>query len=91
MGVVLDKGLCLDGQSYGRFDMGSLPRGHTAVPIKCNDNGCQFDAVMIAGSVGIKCSSSGEMTAERQVGLDTVQAVSGWWMFEKKKDSMKEL
>lgn len=40
--VVLDKGLCLDGQTYGRFDMGSLPRGYATVPIKCNDNGCQF-------------------------------------------------
>lgn len=88
---MVDKGLCLDDKTYGQFDMESLPCGYATVPVKCNDNGRKFDAVMIAGSVGIKCSSSGEMTAERQVGLDTVQAVSGWWMFEKKKNSMEEL
>lgn len=77
--------LRLDGQTYGSFDMTDMPRGYATVPIKCNDNGYEFDAVMLAGFVGIKCSSSGEKTAEEQVGLDTVQAESGWLMFERKE------
>lgn len=82
--------LCLDGQTYGRFDMADLPRGYATVPVECNDNGYKFKAILLAGSVGIKCSSSGKMTAEGQVGLDTLQAVSGWWMCEKKGDSTKQ-
>ena len=76
--------LCLDGQTYGKFDMDDVPRGYATVPIKCNDDGFEFDAVMLAGFVGIKCSSSGESTAHGEIGLDTVQAKSGWVMFEKK-------
>lgn len=76
--------LCLDGQTYGKFDMEDVPRGYATVPIKCDDNGYEFDAVMLAGFVGIRCSSSGERTAEGQIGVDTVQAESGWLMYEKK-------
>lgn len=39
---------------------------------------------MVAGSVGMKCSSSGEELAEGKKGLDTVAAQTGWWMFETK-------
>lgn len=76
--------MCLDGQTYGRFDMEDLPRGYATVPVNYNDNGYKFEAVILAGSVGIKRSSSGKVTAEGQVGVDTLQAVSGWWMYEKK-------
>lgn len=81
-----DQALSLDGQTYGRFDMEDLPRGYASVPVKYNDNGYKFDAVILAGSVGIKRGSSGKVTAEGQVGVDTLQAVSGWWMYEKKGD-----
>ena len=82
-----EQALCLDGQNYGRFDMKDLPRGYATVPVKYNDNGDEFEAVILAGSVGIKRSSSGKVTAEGQVGVDTLQAVSGWWMYEKKGNS----
>lgn len=75
---------CLDGQVYGEFDLKDMPRGYATVPVHCDDNGYEFDAVMLAGFIGIKCSSSGQKTAKDQIGLDTVQAESGWLMFEKK-------
>lgn len=75
---------CLDGHTYGSFDMEDMPHGYSIVPIECNDNGYKFDAVMVAGFVGIKCSSSGQTTDNGQLGLDTMQAESGWLFFEKK-------
>ncbi len=74
---------CLDGQPYGRFDLSVLPHGYAKVPIKCDDNGYKFDGVMVAGSLGIKCSNSGEKPAEGGIGLNTVQSASGWLMYEK--------
>lgn len=55
------------------------------MPVKVDDNGYKFDAKLIAGSVGKKFSSSGEITEEGVVGFDTVQAVSGWWFYEEKR------
>ena len=46
------------------------------MPVKVNDNGFLLDTIMVAGPVGSKASSSGE------VGLDTLQPVAGWWIFE---------
>lgn len=37
---------------------------------------------MVAGSVGINCSSSGDELDGGLVELDTVSAETGWWMFE---------
>jgi hypothetical protein len=82
-------GLSLDGQNYGGVEMDDIPRGYATVPIQYDDNGYEFDAVMVAGSVGIKCSSSGEVTAQGQIGLDTLQAESGWWMCEKKAEEVE--
>lgn len=78
--------LALDGQPYGRLEMNAVSRGYTSVPVKCDDNGYKLDAVMVAGSVAIKYTSSGNPTANNgQVGLDTIHAQPGWWMFEKKR------
>lgn len=74
--------LCLDGQTYGTVDMENVPRGYVTLPIKREDLRNQFDAVMLAGFIGIQCSSSDERTAEGELGLDTVQAKSGWMMFD---------
>lgn len=79
-----DHALRLDGQAYGYFDMEDMPHGYATVPVICDDNGYKFDAVMLAGFVGIKCTSSGGTTLAGQVGLDTMQAESGWLMYEKK-------
>lgn len=67
------------GFSYGAIDMESVPRGYVTVPIKCNDNGYEFDAVVVAGSIGIKCIST-----VRPGIPETVQANSGWVMYEKR-------
>ena len=81
----VDKALKLDGATYHRIDTKDVPSGYSVVPVKVDDNGYKFDAKLIAGSVGKKFSSSGEITEEGVVGFDTVQAVSGWWFYEEKR------
>lgn len=85
-----EMGLCLDGQKYGTVNMDDIPRGYATVPIQCDEDGIKFDGVMVAGSVGIKCSSSGEVTAQGHIGLDTLQAESGWWMYQKQAEAAAE-
>lgn len=74
--------LTLDKAVYHSVNSQEVPNGYATVPVTVDDNGYEFPAVMVAGSVGIGCSSreGGGM------GLDTVQAESGWWMFERKSE-----
>ena len=78
------KHLTLDGVDYHWVESDEVPPGYTSVPVKVDDNGHEFEAMMVAGSVGIKASIS-----ERGgIGeLDTMGAESGWWIFEKKDAS----
>ena len=73
--------LTLDGAAYHWIESDMVPPGYASVPVKVDDNGDEFDAVMVAGSVGIKASWSVCGGSER---LDTMSAESGWWIFEKK-------
>ncbi|RDW79917.1 hypothetical protein BP6252_04555 [Coleophoma cylindrospora] len=80
----------LDGVDYHRIDTDDIPQSYVSVPVKVNDNGNEFDTHMIAGSVAIDLTSSGDTVEACNgkagvVGLDTLQPVSGWWIFEIKK------
>ncbi|KAL3482859.1 hypothetical protein BJX62DRAFT_231393 [Aspergillus germanicus] len=59
-----------------KVDMENVPSGFASVPVKVNDNGTVYKTMMLAGLVGIQATSTG-------TGLDTVQPVAGWWMYEK--------
>jgi hypothetical protein len=97
--------LVLDDAVYYRIDSTDIPPGFASVPVKVDDNGHEYDTIMVAGSVGIKVTSSGELLTpmrrwryggqtrleeEPTVGLDTVQPESGWWIFEKKKEENEQ-
>ena len=69
----------LDGAAYHRIEIENVPPGYGSVPVKVDDNGYNFESTMIAGLVGIKGTSSGKLLHNGQVGLDTMQPVSGWW------------
>ena len=75
-----EKHLTLDGVDYHRIESDEIPPGYTSVPVKVDDNGDIFMAMMVAGSVGIKGSTS-ECGGIGK--LDTMSAESGWWIFEK--------
>ncbi|ORY04540.1 hypothetical protein BCR34DRAFT_434196, partial [Clohesyomyces aquaticus] len=80
-----------------RIDTDNIPSGFIKVPVKLNDNGEKFDAEMLAGCVGMTCTSSGRTLAKRQwrrdeendavVGMDSLQPRQGWFMYEKGEES----
>lgn len=86
-----------DGLQYPGVDIDSAPLGYATVPVKVKDNGVEFDAAMVAGSVGIVASSSSStnhstafseiqeaqliQTATAPSIRDTIQPVSGWWIY----------
>lgn len=80
--------LVLDGAVYHQVESSDVPVGFSSVPVKIDDNGFELDALMIAGSVGISVTSSGEKLAaeDNKIGNDTFAPVSGWWMFAKKSE-----
>jgi len=78
--------LSLGGVAFHKVDMDDIAPGWAAVPVKVNDNGVEFDARMVAWHVGMSCDSSGQRTAEGEIGLDSVQREVGWWMFRVEKD-----
>lgn len=79
------------GQEYAVVDSQNIPSGFTKVPVHINDNGEEAEAEMIAGSVGITCTSSGREVVRNPyldpegvtIGLDTMQPQSGWFIYEK--------
>lgn len=80
--------MILDRTVYHQVDSSDVPEGFSSVPVKINDNGFELDALMIAGSVGISVTSSGEKLAaeDDKIGNDTFAPASGWWMFAKKSE-----
>lgn len=76
--------LRLDGVIYHQVESGHVPPGFLSMPVEVDDNGYLFDSLMVAGSVGMHCSSSGEELAEGKSGFDIVAPQTGWWIFETK-------
>ena len=74
----------IDGVRYPHIDEDNLPVGFCKVPVTVINIYGKCEALMIDGSIGISCSSSGETTESGGVGLDSMQPQTGWWMFEKR-------
>lgn len=82
--------LVLDGAAYNRVDLDEIPSGYASVPVHVDDDGNEFDTTMIAGSLGIRGTSSGRLLQSGEPGLDTMQPVSGWLIFEKLEEPVKD-
>ena len=80
------KGLSLDGVQYHNLTMDNIAPGWAAVPVTVNDNGFEYKASMMSGSVGIRNSSSGHPTQDGSIGMDTLQPEVGWWMMKLKPE-----
>lgn len=71
-------GMQLDGVAYHSVSDKNVTPGWAKVPVKIVErSGLEVKSEMVAGSVGIVCSSSGEGT-----GLDSMQPKTGWWIYE---------
>jgi hypothetical protein len=81
----------LDGAKFHRVNTHDIHPGFASVPVEIDDMGVLYHAMLVAGSVGLRASSSGQMLeGGKEPGIDTVQPVSGWWIYEKKDDGEKE-
>jgi hypothetical protein len=68
----------LDGVEYLCIGTSSFTSAHTSMTVKVCDQGGEFQAHVVAGSVGMKVSSSKNLKED----LDTLQPESGWWMIK---------
>jgi Domain of unknown function (DUF4419) len=87
---VIEPQLELDGAKFHRVDTRDIPSGFASALVEIDDMGVLYHAILVAGSVGLRVSSSGQMLeGGKEPRLDTVQPVSGWWIYEKKDDREK--
>ena len=74
----------LDGTYYHSIKVESVPKAVSSVPVEIIDDGDITHSVMVAGLVGMRISSSGELLhGKDETGLDTLQPESGWWIYDK--------
>jgi len=66
--------LVVDGVRYPIVDLDSVPNGFCDVEVEMNDNGNEFECMMVSGHVGMAISST---DGKR----DTVQPSPQWFMF----------
>ncbi|KAH8730291.1 hypothetical protein GQ44DRAFT_674240 [Phaeosphaeriaceae sp. PMI808] len=75
--------LCqLDGVLYHSVGSSDIPEGSTSVPVTVNDNGIIYKTQMVAGSIGIQISKSGDKNEAGENKLDSMRSLSGWYMYE---------
>ncbi|KAF2035622.1 hypothetical protein EK21DRAFT_96816 [Setomelanomma holmii] len=72
----------LDDVLFHRVDFNDVPSGFASVPVKVDDNGVVHSTKMVAGSLGMVFSESGEEGEDGKEKLDSVRSLSGWLMYE---------
>ena len=77
-------GANLGGVQFHRVETGDIPPAYAEVDVLLDDNGQEFNTIMVAGSVGVRVSDSGVTTGGGDGKQDTLQAEAGWWIFDKK-------
>jgi hypothetical protein len=87
----------LDDALSRRVDTDDVPSGYASVPLHVNDNGVTYETMMVAGSIGIQATSlngtngrdGGSVPSKAKI--DSIQPLSGWWMYEKKPEEKTEM
>jgi len=67
--------LVYEGLRYPVIDTSNIPQGFCEVDVKLDDNGQEFDCMMVAGHVGYVASGTSA--------LDTLQPAAEWFIFVK--------
>ena len=68
--------LTLDSVGYHRVGSGNVHIGYS-VPVMVDDDDFEIEAMMLAGSVGLKCQSSSYEVDDNSMGLNKVK--EGQW------------
>ena len=77
------EGLVLEGARFHRVDTGDIPPAYAEVDVLLDDNGQEFKTLMVAGLVGMAVTDSEVKRPDHSGKNDTIQPVSGWWIFDK--------
>lgn len=72
--------LQLDGIDYQPIDTGKIPASTADVEVKLNDNGKEFDTLMVAGLVGMSIGDADTKEGTIVEGGE-LSPVPAWWMF----------
>jgi hypothetical protein len=67
--------------TYHTIDTNDIPAGFASVPVKVDDNGRIHRTKMVAGSLGINITRSGEQADDGEQKWDSVRSLSGWMMY----------
>jgi hypothetical protein len=70
----------LDGIVYHTIDTHDIPSGFASVPVKVDD-GRVYRTKMVAGSLGINVTKSGERDDYGEEKWDSVSSLGGWLMY----------
>ncbi|KAF7358984.1 hypothetical protein MSAN_01238900 [Mycena sanguinolenta] len=73
-------------EPYHRIIDHDIPPAYAEVDVKLTVGGAELDCLMLAGMVGTRISSSGDMLLSSTGQNDMVQPASGWWMCTKKQN-----
>lgn len=86
----------LDDALSRRIDIDDIPSAFASVPVAVNDNGANYDTMMVAGLIGIQATPSGTMSdgskhhndscllpPAEEAEIDSIQPLSGWWIYER--------
>jgi hypothetical protein len=84
--------LKMDDVQYHRVDTGSIPSACAEVDVLLNDNGKEFNTVMVAGLVGMSVKSARDERKSNGliVKKGEVAPVAAWWMYITKSRSLKQ-
>ncbi|KAH8682806.1 hypothetical protein BGZ60DRAFT_368637 [Tricladium varicosporioides] len=77
--------LKLDDVQYHEMDLDKYPSGQVSVPVTLAEG----MAKMVAGSCGMQ--ATGLANGENESDQNTLQPVSGWWLFQVKEDNASEI
>lgn len=79
-----DTEMGLDDALSRRVNINTVPAAFASVPVSVDDNGVQYETMMVAGLIGIQATSSATRSDLcEKAEIDSIQPLSGWWMYER--------
>jgi hypothetical protein len=76
-------GIALDGTHFHRMDCDRIPPTYAEVDVTLISDAGKRECTMIAGVVGTRVCSSGDLKLSVSGEGDTVRPVVGWWVYDK--------